>query len=207
MAAGVLSGCKFKPKLLHISASYTNPLSGRHRSLDFSCPAQKESRSLRSGFRVNSRIWGEGWLICLEQFATQYAGKAEDPGTKQHDAARLRSAPAADRECFARNRAYGAFRGHGRAARATAAFAAVLIPEDRIAAGDGRVLQVEPVAGAASGSYIQAGHCDRVNVVAILVGGNECVSDVLAAGRTGANDRSTVLRGGNGPVYRAHCVA
>src|SRR5271166_3772197 len=91
---------------------------------------------------------GGGWLICLEQLAPQYAGKAEDSGTKQHDAAGLRSAPAADGECFARNRAYGTFRGHGRATCATAACAAILIPEDRIAAGDNRVLQVQPVSHA-----------------------------------------------------------
>src|SRR5271157_3610999 len=158
------------------------------------------------------RTWGKG-PNALEQLATHYASQAEDPRTKQHDAAGLRCAPraaaaaAANCESFRRNRADGTLGRTRWAARAAAAFAAILIPEDRVAAGDGRVLQVEPVAGAASGSYIQAGHCDRVNVVAILVGGNECVSDVLAAGRTGANDRSTVLRGGNGPVYRAHCVA
>src|SRR5271157_1393070 len=142
----------------------------------------------------------------LEQLATQYAGKAKDSGTKQQDAAGLRSghAAAADCESFRRNRAYGTLGGYRRAACATAALSAILIPEYGVAAGHNRVLQVEPVGCAASGSYIQARHRDLVNVVVILVGGNELVSDVFATGRTGAKHRSPVLRGSNGPVHRGH---
>src|SRR5208283_5209852 len=110
----------------------------------------------------------------LEQFAPQQAGQAEDSRTKQHDAAGLRGGPAAaDRERFARNRAYGTFRGHRRAACATAALAAVLIPEDRVAAGNDRVLQVEPVSGTRSHGDVEARRGDQVNVVAVLIRGNE----------------------------------
>src|SRR5208337_1739808 len=110
------------------------------------------------------------------QLATQCTSNAEDSRTKQHDAAGLRSAVKAeagpaDRERFARNRAYGTFRGQRRAALPTAAHAAILIPVKRLAFGGDRVLQVEPVSGARSHGDVEARHCEHVNVVAIAVGG------------------------------------
>src|SRR5271169_6039235 len=142
----------------------------------------------------------------LEQFATQYASQAEDAGTEQHDAAGLRggrrragATRGVDREGFRRNRAYGAFRSARRAA--------VLIPIDRIAAGDDRVLQVEPVGGVASHSHLPDRYRDLVDVITKLVGRNELVSDVLAAGRAGAVYGSAILSGGNRPVHRAQHVA
>ena len=68
-----------------------------------------------------------------------------------------------------------------RAAGAAAADAAVLIPKDRVAAGDGRVLQVEPVA-AAGGQGRRRCDTNQINVIAVLVGGDEFVGQVGAAG-------------------------
>src|SRR5271169_6551336 len=142
----------------------------------------------------------------LEQFATQYASQAEDAGTEQHDAAGLRggrrragATRGVDREGFRRNRAYGAFRSARRAA--------VLIPIDRIAAGDDRVLQVEPVGGVASHGHVQAGYRDLVDVITKLVGRNELVGDVLAAGRAGTQNVPAVFTSGDGPIHRAQYVA
>ena len=85
----------------------------------------------------------------LEQLAAQYASQAEDARTEQHDAAGLRSRagggavvvvvpPLPDREGFRRDRAEGVLRGADEAP-------GVLIPVNRIAAGNAGVLQVEPV--------------------------------------------------------------
>ena len=85
----------------------------------------------------------------LEQLAPQNASQAKDARTEQHDAAGLRNRAGAgcgrlanrgaaqDGEGFRRNGSNRILRSRGRAA--------VLIPVDRIASVDDRVLQVEPV--------------------------------------------------------------
>src|SRR5208283_4824231 len=92
------------------------------------------------------------------------------------------------------------------AVAATAAFAIVLVPVHRVAVGYHGVLQVEPV-GSAAEADIQASHRDFVNVEAIRVFVKKRVSEVLAAGRTGAEDSSAVLSSGDRPVNRSQHVA
>src|SRR5271165_520905 len=118
--------------------------------------------------------------VHLQEPAAQYAGHANDSRNKQNEAARLRRAPAAagavDVERLGGVRPNAAARSLGRTPAAfsvvaLAASTAVLVPVHRIAAGHHRVLQVEPVGRAGRQRYVQAGHGDPVDVVAILVEG------------------------------------
>src|SRR5271165_2701992 len=149
------------------------------------------------------------------QFAAQHAGERQDSGTKQQDAAGFRSGTAALRgvhgESFRRDGTNHTFGGRRRALWAIAAGAAVLIPEDRIAAGDDRVRQVEPELD--SLRHLDAGDqgIGTVDVVAELVAGNKVVDEVLTGDRTVAQAKfartRSILGVGNGVVYRHQRVA
>src|ERR1019366_5695341 len=91
--------------------------------------------------------------------------------------------------------------GQRGASRGVATGTAVLIPVNLIAARDDGVLQVQVVGPGAEGD-IQSGRRGRIDVVAIRVAGNELVSQVAAAGRTGSISRPAEGRGSDGPVNR-----
>jgi hypothetical protein len=160
----------------------------------------------------------------LEQLAAQYASQPQDPRTKQHNAAGLgsgsRAGGAEDRERLRSNRADSALRGLRGATASAAAYATVLIPVDRVATGDGGILQVEPVGCTAGASPtakwgdVDTADGDRVNVETILINRLELIGQCAAIGRPGtalgnalAIDRSTVLPAGNRPLYRCHGIA
>src|SRR5271166_2632077 len=78
------------------------------------------------------------WTSSLQQLTAQHACNAKDSRNKQNEAARLRSGPAAgvDGECFRSNRSHTSLGGLRWAAVRHAPFAAILIPGDRVPAGN-----------------------------------------------------------------------
>ena len=111
----------------------------------------------------------------LEQLAAQNAGQAQEARAEQHDAAGLRrgSCPlplrVKDSEGIVPTESCG--RQDGQLAPPPLPpqpYAAVFIPVNRIAAGNDRVLQVEPVGGAAGGGNVQPRHCDQIDEIVLL---------------------------------------
>src|SRR5208283_3686721 len=122
-------------------------------------------------------------------------------------ASRLRARIAGDVKSLGGNCSYRAFNCLRWATLGLAACAAVLVPEHRIAAWDGRIEHVEPVSATGSHLQVQAGRRDLVNVIAKLVGGNERIRQAATADCPRAVDGSTVWAGSNGPLQRAHGIA
>ena len=79
------------------------------------------------------------------------------------------AAAAADGEIFRRNGAYGVLIGNRRAAWGVASDATILIPVNRIAAGDSSVSQSQVVPLATYFRDVEVRHCDQVDVVAKVV--------------------------------------